>query len=92
MSLNPEMRQRILSNIKKRVLANHINVAGVDYEDWFQSIDKQRTDLLASGEEDFEDRVRRIFTGAQEQSYCLLPRTTFAIRTATHNKCNAQQC
>jgi hypothetical protein len=60
MSLNPKIRNRILSNVKKRVLENHFNAAGVDYDAWLKRVDQQRTDLLVIDEAGFEDAIRSL--------------------------------
>jgi hypothetical protein len=39
MTPNAKQRPEILKSIKKRVLANHINVAGIDYGAWAQHVD-----------------------------------------------------
>ena len=60
MSLSPEIRNRILSNVKKRVVENHFNAAGVDYEAWLNRLDQQKTELLSADDVAFEDAIRNL--------------------------------
>lgn len=60
--MTPDAKQRaeILKSIKKRVLANHINVADVDYGAWAQHVDKRTPELLDCDVRAFEDGVRQL--------------------------------
>jgi len=60
--MTPDAKQRaeILKSIKKRVLANHINVAGIDYGAWAQNVDDRTPDLLTCEVREFEDGVRQL--------------------------------
>jgi C-terminal processing protease CtpA/Prc len=62
--MTPDAKQRaeILKSIKKRVLANHINVAGIDYVAWAQHVDERTPELLDSEVRGFEDGVRQLLT------------------------------
>ena len=60
MSLSPEIRNRIFSNVKKRVVENHFNAAGVDYEAWLNRLDQQKTELLSTDDAAFEDAIRNL--------------------------------
>ena len=57
---SPKNRQRILSNIKKRVIASHINVADIDYEAWLRLVDEREAALLPATIDAFEDGVRNL--------------------------------
>ncbi len=54
------MRANILKAIKKLVLANHINVAGVDYAAWAESLDARTPELLVTDVPEFEAGVRQL--------------------------------
>ena len=58
----PDAKQRaeILKSIKKRVLANHINVAGIDYGAWAQHVHERTPELLDCEVREFEDGVRQL--------------------------------
>ena len=60
--MTPDAKQRaeILKSIKKRVLANHINVAGIDYSAWALHVDKRTPELLDCDLRAFEDGVRQL--------------------------------
>ena len=60
--MTPDAKQRaeILKSIKKRVLANHINVAGIDYSAWAQHVDARTPELLDCEVREFEDGVRQL--------------------------------
>src|SRR3954451_9095161 len=60
--MTPDGKQRaeILKTIKKRVLANHINVAGIDYSAWAQHFDERAPELLDCEVREFEDGVREL--------------------------------
>lgn len=60
MSLMPELRNRIVSNVKKRVAASHFNGAAVNYADWFRRIDDRLPELLSLPVADFEDGLRSL--------------------------------
>ena len=44
MTLDPKKRTQILQSIKKRVLAHHINVGGIDYGAWTERVDATALD------------------------------------------------
>ena len=48
-SLTPKQRIEILASVKKRVLKDHFNVAGVDYNEWARRFDERSPTLLARG-------------------------------------------
>ena len=56
-------RIRILDAVVKHVLRHHINIAGVDYDNWRTSLAKKTGDLLQADELDFEQGVRDSLTG-----------------------------
>lgn len=56
-------RIRILDAVVKHVLRHHINIAGVDYDNWRTSLAKKTGDLLQADELDFEQSVRDSLTG-----------------------------
>lgn len=60
--MTPDAKQRaeILKSIKKRVLANHINVAGIDYGAWVRHVDERTPELLIGDVRAFEDGVRQL--------------------------------
>jgi len=60
--MTPDAKQRgeILKSIKKRVLASHINVAGIDYGAWAQHVDERTPKLLDADVRVFEDGVRQL--------------------------------
>jgi C-terminal processing protease CtpA/Prc len=60
MSLEPRKRAEILKAIKKLVLANHINVAGVDYAVWARQLDERTSELLNADLASFEAGVRQL--------------------------------
>lgn len=60
MLLGPDKRTEILRAIKKRVLANHVNVAGVDYNAWGQRLEEQLAELLTVDMDTFEEGVRKL--------------------------------
>jgi len=60
MTVEPQRRVDILSAIKKRVLANHINIAGIDYAAWGERVDAQTPELLTADLAEFEAGVRRL--------------------------------
>jgi len=60
MILKPRQRSEILKAIKKLVLANHINVAGVDYAAWAERLDGRTPELLATDIAGFEAGVRQL--------------------------------
>lgn len=60
MTTNAKQRTEILKSIKKRVLANHINVAGIDYGVWAQHVDERTSELLDGDIRAFEDGVRQL--------------------------------
>jgi len=60
--MTPDAKQRaeILKSIKKRVLASHINVAGIDYAAWAQHVDQRTPELLDGDVRAFEEGVRQL--------------------------------
>jgi C-terminal processing protease CtpA/Prc len=58
-SLNPKQRHEILTSIRKRILKDHFNVGGVDYNEWARRFDERFPSLLAADVEGFEDGVRK---------------------------------
>jgi C-terminal processing protease CtpA/Prc len=59
-NVEPRQRARILHAIKKRVLAYHINVAGIDYAAWTDRVDERTPELLAADLAGFEAGVRQL--------------------------------
>ena len=53
-------RAEILKSIRKLVLANHINIAGIDYTAWAERLDGRTPELLAADLPDFEAGVRQL--------------------------------
>ncbi|PWU04228.1 MAG: hypothetical protein C5B51_17195 [Terriglobia bacterium] len=62
MTLEPRNRIEILKAIKKLVLANHINVAGVDYDIWAKHLDERTPELLNADLASFEAGIRQLLT------------------------------
>ncbi len=62
MTLEPRKRAGILKAIKKLVLANHINIAGVDYAAWAERLDGRTPELLATDLAGFEAGVRQLLS------------------------------
>lgn len=62
MTVEPRQRATILKAIKKLVLANHINVAGIDYIAWTERLDARTPELLAIDLAGFEAGVRELLT------------------------------
>jgi carboxyl-terminal processing protease len=60
MTVEPRKRGEILKAIKKLVLANHINVAGIDYAAWAEHLDARTPELLAADLAGFEAGVRQL--------------------------------
>ena len=60
MTLEPGKRTEILKKIKKLVLANHINVAGVDYDIWAKHLDERTPELLNTDLASFEAGIRQL--------------------------------
>jgi hypothetical protein len=58
MSLNEKEKEQILRTIRKRVLKNHFNVAGVNYEAWARSFDSRSTELLSADSGAFETIIQ----------------------------------
>ena len=59
-SLNQAERSKILASIRKLVPKHHINIAGIDYESWKESVDKRTPELLAGDLQEFENGVRSL--------------------------------
>jgi C-terminal processing protease CtpA/Prc len=60
MTVEPRKRAEILKTIKKLVLANHINVAGIDYAQWAEHLDARTPELLNTDLASFEAGVRQL--------------------------------
>src|SRR5688572_16184193 len=60
MNVEPRERARILHAIKKRVLAYHINVAGIDYAAWTDRVDERTPELLGADLAGFEAGVGQL--------------------------------
>src|SRR5713101_418144 len=60
MSLDFKTRAQILQSIKKRVLAHHINVGGIDYGAWTERVDERTSELLAAELAAFEAGIRQL--------------------------------
>ncbi|MCL5743733.1 MAG: S41 family peptidase, partial [Acidobacteria bacterium] len=58
--MEPRQRAEILKAIKKLVLANHINVGGIDYAAWAERVDGRTPELLATDLAAFEAGVRQL--------------------------------
>jgi C-terminal processing protease CtpA/Prc len=56
----PRQRVRVLHAIKRRVLAHHINVAGIDYAAWTNRVDERMPELLGADLAGFEAGVRQL--------------------------------
>ena len=55
-----KQRQKIIDAVKKRVLKNHFNAAGVNYTEWITAIDTRVPYLLNTTEDDFETELQGI--------------------------------
>lgn len=60
-----KQRQKIIDAVKKRVLKNHFNAAGVNYTEWITTIDAHASRLLTSTENDFETELQGILCRLQ---------------------------
>ncbi|HTW64668.1 MAG TPA: S41 family peptidase [Bryobacteraceae bacterium] len=60
MHAESKQRAEILKSIKKRVLAHHINVFGVDYDAWGRRVEERTPNLIAADQEGFETGVRQL--------------------------------
>ena len=60
--LDPRKRTQILRSIKKLVLENHINVAGIDYEIWAKRVEDRSPDLLIVDLDAFENGIRQLLS------------------------------
>jgi C-terminal processing protease CtpA/Prc len=60
MSLNQKERTEVLTIIKKRVVSNHFNAAGVDHGAWVHRVDERTPALLTADTENFEAGVREL--------------------------------
>lgn len=58
MSLNQKQRGKIFATVRKRVLKNHFNGAGIDYSEWTQAFDQRSAELLTVDVETFECGVQ----------------------------------
>lgn len=55
-----KQRQKIIDAVKKRVLKNHFNAAGVNYTEWITAIDARAHHLLTTTEDNFESELQGI--------------------------------
>jgi C-terminal processing protease CtpA/Prc len=58
-SLGPKLRTEILASVKERVLKEHFNVGGVNYNEWAKRFDERSPTLLDVNIEEFEGGVRK---------------------------------
>jgi len=58
-SLSPKLRGEILASVKERVLKEHFNVGGVNYNEWAKRFDERSPTLLDVDIEEFEGGVRK---------------------------------
>jgi carboxyl-terminal processing protease len=58
MPFGQKKRKQILRTIRKRVLTNHFNVAGVNYETWARSFDLRSSELLSADAHAFETIIQ----------------------------------
>jgi predicted metalloprotease with PDZ domain len=63
MRTTAKQRQRIIDTVKKRVLKNHFNVAGVSQTDWITLLDSHTPQLLNVPENEFETEMRELLRG-----------------------------
>ena len=48
-SLSPKLRTEILASVKERVLKEHFNVGGVNYNEWAKRFDERSPDPARRG-------------------------------------------
>ena len=60
MALEQKERTQILKSIKKLVLANHINVGGIDHHEWAERFEERTPSLLKTDVAGFEAGVRQL--------------------------------
>lgn len=58
-SLTSKLRGEILASVKERVLKEHFNVGGVNYNEWARRFDERSLTLLDVDIEEFEGGVRK---------------------------------
>lgn len=58
-SLSPKSRGEIMASVKERVLKEHFNVGGVNYNEWAKRFDERSPTLLDVDIEEFEGGVRK---------------------------------
>ena len=58
-SLGPKLRTEILASVKERVLKEHFNVGGVNYNEWAKRFDERSLALLDVDIGEFEGGVRK---------------------------------
>ena len=58
-SLSPKSRTKILASVKERVLKEHFNVGGVNYNEWAKRFDERSLALLDVDIGEFEGGVRK---------------------------------
>jgi carboxyl-terminal processing protease len=63
MTLTQKQRKNILSNVRRRVLKHHFNVAGVNYDDWLTSFDRRAAELLTVQVDAFETSIQELLKG-----------------------------
>ena len=60
MSLSQRERKQILNTVRKRVLNNHFNAAGVNYEEWARLFDRRSSELLSADIDAFEGGIQEL--------------------------------
>jgi C-terminal processing protease CtpA/Prc len=98
MTLESSKRAEILKAIKKLVLANHINVAGIDYAGWVERLDGRTPELLAADLAGFEGGIRQLLAELKTSHTVfyhslpkeLLPQHTInaSLKDVTQNGCH----
>ena len=58
-SLSPKLRGEVMASVKERVLKEHFNVGGVNYNEWAKRFDERSLTLLDVDIEEFEGGVRK---------------------------------
>jgi C-terminal processing protease CtpA/Prc len=79
-----KQRASILKTIKKLVLSQHINVAGVDYNAWAKGVDERTPELLAADLPGFETGIRQLLAELKTSHtgfYPSIPRETLPQHT-----------
>jgi len=60
MFLGEKQRKDILASVRKRVLNNHFNVAGIDYKEWTTHVDDASVSLLSGDLQRFEAGIQEL--------------------------------